>query len=101
VSTPNVDDPSQVARVDGGAEQAHYLGTRVFKRLRQAWPTRLASVRRHVIDHLDGPDLPTLTAALQRFAVEPQPGMAQQDPDAIPDPVVTPHLATSVARLPC
>jgi DNA-binding MarR family transcriptional regulator len=39
-------------------------------RLRQAWPTHLASVRRHVLDHLQAVDLPALTAALQRFAAE-------------------------------
>jgi DNA-binding MarR family transcriptional regulator len=45
-------------------------------RLRQAWPTHLASVRRHVLDHLQAIDLPALTAALQRIAAEtpyPQP----------------------------
>src|ERR1700704_6203125 len=40
-----------------------------FERLRQAWPTHLASVRRHVMDHVAGLDLSTLTAALQRFVV--------------------------------
>ena len=39
-------------------------------RLRQAWPTHLASVRRHVLDHLQALDLPALTAALQRIAAE-------------------------------
>jgi DNA-binding MarR family transcriptional regulator len=45
-------------------------------RLRQAWPIHLASVRRHVLDHLQALDLPALTAALQRIAAEmpcPQP----------------------------
>jgi DNA-binding MarR family transcriptional regulator len=40
-------------------------------RLEQAWPTHLASVRRHVFDHLhgmDGIDLLQLARALQRFA---------------------------------
>jgi DNA-binding MarR family transcriptional regulator len=37
-------------------------------RLQQAWPTHLASVRRHVFDHLDGIDLVQLARALQRFA---------------------------------
>jgi len=37
-------------------------------RLEQAWPTHLASVRRHVFDHLDGTDLTHLARALQRIA---------------------------------
>src|SRR5262249_52010048 len=37
-------------------------------RLRRAWPTHLASVRRHVFDHLNDVDLPALTTALLRFA---------------------------------
>lgn len=39
-------------------------------RLRQAWPTHLASMRRHVLDHLQALDLPALTAALQRLATD-------------------------------
>jgi DNA-binding MarR family transcriptional regulator len=37
-------------------------------RLRRAWPTHLASVRRHMMDHLSELDLPAVTAALQHFA---------------------------------
>jgi DNA-binding MarR family transcriptional regulator len=37
-------------------------------RLRRAWPTHLASVRRHMTDHLSELGLPVVTAALQRFA---------------------------------
>jgi DNA-binding MarR family transcriptional regulator len=58
-----------------------------FERLQQAWPTHLASVRRHVIDHIQGLDLPTLTAALRRFAVETEMGTAQHDRDETPCPV--------------
>lgn len=58
-------------------------------RLQQVWPTHLASVRRHVIDHVQGLDLPTLTAALQRFAVETQMGMVLQDPHETSCPLVT------------
>ena len=39
-----------------------------FEQLRQVWPTQLASVRRHIIDHVRGLDLRALTAAFQRFA---------------------------------
>ena len=39
-------------------------------RLRQAWPTHLASVRQHLLDHLQALDLPALTAALQHIAAE-------------------------------
>jgi DNA-binding MarR family transcriptional regulator len=34
------------------------------RRLQQAWPSHLASVRRHVMDHLDGVDLVALAEAL-------------------------------------
>jgi DNA-binding MarR family transcriptional regulator len=37
-------------------------------RLEQAWPTNLASTRRHILDHLNGYDLAELTAALQKIA---------------------------------
>jgi DNA-binding MarR family transcriptional regulator len=39
-----------------------------LERLRRAWPTHLASVRRHMMDHLGELDLPAVTLALQRFA---------------------------------
>jgi DNA-binding MarR family transcriptional regulator len=37
-------------------------------RLRRAWPTHLASVRRQMMDHLSELDLPAVTAALRNFA---------------------------------
>ncbi|GAA5020245.1 MarR family winged helix-turn-helix transcriptional regulator [Streptomyces siamensis] len=37
-------------------------------RLQEAWPTNLASVRRHFLDHLKGMDLKRLGAALQSIA---------------------------------
>jgi DNA-binding MarR family transcriptional regulator len=37
-------------------------------RLRQAWPTHLASVRRHILDHLEGLDLDRLATALAAMA---------------------------------
>ncbi|WP_422773422.1 MarR family winged helix-turn-helix transcriptional regulator [Plantactinospora sp. WMMC1484] len=52
-------------------------------RLRAAYPTHLASVRRHIVDHLDGLDLAQLADALRRFATtgtcaeHPEPGSAR------------------------
>jgi DNA-binding MarR family transcriptional regulator len=37
-------------------------------RLEEAYPTNLASVRRHVLDHLEGIDVAQLARAFQRFA---------------------------------
>jgi DNA-binding MarR family transcriptional regulator len=37
-------------------------------RLEQAYPTHLRSTRRHIMDHLEGLDLPRLADALWRFA---------------------------------
>jgi DNA-binding MarR family transcriptional regulator len=39
-----------------------------FARLVQAWPAHLASVRRHLFDHLDEVDLCTLASALSKIA---------------------------------
>jgi DNA-binding MarR family transcriptional regulator len=39
-----------------------------FARLEKAWPSNLASVRRHILDHLEGIDLAQLARAFQRFA---------------------------------
>jgi DNA-binding MarR family transcriptional regulator len=39
-----------------------------FARLRQAWPSHLASVRRHIFDHLGGIDLGKLAAAFDAMA---------------------------------
>ena len=53
------------------------LTDRGLQRLRQPGPPHLARMRRHVLDHLQGPDLPALPAALQRFAA----GMPSTQPD--------------------
>jgi hypothetical protein len=50
-----------------------------LKRLRRAWPTHLASVRRHMMDHLRELDLPVVTAALQRFATDTPYADPQQE----------------------
>lgn len=42
-------------------------------RLEQAYPSHLASVRRHVLDHLGDVDLMALAQALRRFAVADEP----------------------------
>jgi DNA-binding MarR family transcriptional regulator len=47
-----------------------------LERLRQAWPSHLNSVRRHLLDHLHAVDLPAVTTALQHFAAA-----AQCDPE--------------------
>jgi DNA-binding MarR family transcriptional regulator len=52
-------------------------------RLQRAWPTHLASVRRHVIDHLAHVDLPSLTAALRRFATDTRCADAADAADAV------------------
>jgi DNA-binding MarR family transcriptional regulator len=39
-------------------------------RLREAWPTHLASVRRHIFDHLGGLDLRRLAGAFDAMAAE-------------------------------
>ena len=46
-------------------------------RLEEAWPTHVASVRRHLFDHLEGLDLHALAAAFQHIAAE---GAANSDP---------------------
>lgn len=51
-----------------------------FDRLCRAWPAHLASVRRHMIDHLHDLDLPALTAAVQRFATGPQCPSTEDEP---------------------
>ena len=50
-----------------------------LKRLRRAWPTHLASVRRHMMDHVRELDLPVVTAALQRFATDTPNADPQQE----------------------
>lgn len=42
-----------------------------LERLVAAYPTHLASVRRHVVDHLSGLDLAPLAAAISQFATDP------------------------------
>ncbi|MFI6829491.1 MarR family winged helix-turn-helix transcriptional regulator [Kribbella sp. NPDC050241] len=51
-----------------GRGQVTVLTPDGLKRLQKAWPVHLASVRRNVIDHLQGVDLEALTAALTEVA---------------------------------
>jgi DNA-binding MarR family transcriptional regulator len=51
-----------------GRGQLAVLTDAGFRRLQQAWPTHLASARRHVMDHLQGIDLAAFTAALSAVA---------------------------------
>jgi len=46
------------------------LTRRGFERLERAYPTHLASARRHVMDHLAGLDLDALAAAFMHFGDE-------------------------------
>jgi DNA-binding MarR family transcriptional regulator len=50
-----------------------------LRRLRRAWPIHLASVRRHMTDHLGELDLPAVTAAVQRFAADTPDTDPQQE----------------------
>lgn len=54
-----------------------------LSRLTSAWPTHLDSVRRHVIDHLQGLDLAAVTTAIRQFASD-QPCVT----DAQVEPIV-------------
>jgi DNA-binding MarR family transcriptional regulator len=51
-----------------GRGQVAVLTPAGLDRLQQAWPAHLASVRRHVMDHLDGIDLTALARALSAMA---------------------------------
>jgi DNA-binding MarR family transcriptional regulator len=56
-------------RCDEDARGYHAVLTEAgLARLEQAWPSHLASVRRHVFDHLDGIDLTELARALRSIA---------------------------------
>ncbi|WP_285551122.1 MarR family winged helix-turn-helix transcriptional regulator [Actinoplanes regularis] len=46
------------------------LTARGMERLREAWPTHLASVRRHILDHLGELDLDRLAVAFAAMATE-------------------------------
>lgn len=56
------------------------LTERGFERLERAYPTHLASARRHVIDHLAGFDLEGLTAAFMHFGAERHEDLDRSSP---------------------
>jgi len=45
-----------------------------LQRLQEAWPTHVASVRRHVMDHLDGVDLDAFADAVGQIAADADVG---------------------------
>ena len=51
-----------------GRGQVAVLTPAGLDRLQQAWPTHLASARRHVMDHLDGIDLTAFARAVSAMA---------------------------------
>jgi DNA-binding MarR family transcriptional regulator len=51
-----------------GRGQVAVLTPAGLDRLQQAWPTHLASVRRHVMDHLDGIDLTAFVRPVSAIA---------------------------------
>lgn len=53
-----------------GRGQMAVLTPAGFERLEKAWPTHLASVRRHVMDHLAGLDLDAFAKAMGEVACE-------------------------------
>lgn len=55
--------------IDGRSRSA-VLTESGLKRLSQAWPTHLASVRRHVFNHLQAVDLPAATTVLKGFVAD-------------------------------
>ncbi|MFG3660971.1 MarR family winged helix-turn-helix transcriptional regulator [Streptomyces sp. NPDC047706] len=55
---------------DGRAWLAVLTGSG-WTRLRQAWPSNLASMRRHVFSRLEGCDLEAATVVLERIAPKP------------------------------
>ena len=71
VSRLEADGLVERARCSSDGRGWHAVLTDVgLERLQKAWPAHLASVRRHVMDHLDEIDLPAMTAAIERFASE-------------------------------
>lgn len=64
-----------------GRGQVAVLTAAGLKRLERAWPTHLASVRRHVMDHLSGLDLPAFAQAMGAVACEDLGPPARRAPE--------------------
>jgi DNA-binding MarR family transcriptional regulator len=62
----------RVRCVDDGRGFNAVLTDAGLARLRKAWPSNLASVRRHIFDHLEGIDLAPITRALELIADAPK-----------------------------
>jgi DNA-binding MarR family transcriptional regulator len=58
----------RVRCIDDGRGFNAVLNEAGLSRLQQAWPSNLASVRRHIFDHLDGIDLAPVTRVLELIA---------------------------------
>jgi DNA-binding MarR family transcriptional regulator len=70
----------RVRAASDGRGQVAVLTPDGLARLKKAWPIHLASVRRNVVDHLDGLDLDKLTEALTAVAsVELGPPVRRKD----------------------
>jgi DNA-binding MarR family transcriptional regulator len=57
-----------------GRGQSAVLTPAGLQRLQEAWPTHVASVRRHVMDHLDGVDLDAFADAVGQIAADADVG---------------------------
>ncbi|KUN29333.1 MarR family transcriptional regulator [Streptomyces antibioticus] len=64
--------------VDGRGWNA-ILTDQGLKRLQQAWPTHLASVRSRILDHTADLDLPAVAAAMRRFAEDAECPSAERE----------------------
>jgi DNA-binding MarR family transcriptional regulator len=58
----------RVRAEDDGRGQVAVLTRAGLARLKKAWPSHLATVRRHIVDHLEGLDLVALAEALTNIA---------------------------------
>jgi DNA-binding MarR family transcriptional regulator len=64
-----------------GRGQVAVLTPAGFQRLEKAWPTHLASVRRHVMDHLSGLDLVAFAKSMGAVACEELGPPARRAPE--------------------